>query len=394
MAEKKTRRPKGEGSIFPPDPAKGKNNWVARIPYTKADGTKGRKTFEGKTKNEALQKRNQWLLSHKMGTVAEGTREKEYFDAYIMDWLHNVKKGSVAPDSFERNLRAIEKHVIPYIGNIRLINLDTATIQTQIINRLRDAKKEDGSYSYTYNTILKIFDPLRSCLKYAAKVGHITSNPCDNVVLPKERDSKQISPLSADEAKAFLSECQNPDPQHKTEYSWVYQLMLYTGLREGEACALRPQDVNLTEQYLDVHATIVANIDAETGKRASGYIYQDHTKTKRGRHAYFGDDAKALLEERLKTCPVGCYLANQSTTPVNLVYLGRQFKKVCKYAGIEKNYTLHDLRHTCATLLIRNGNDARTVADQLGHSTVKTTLTFYVHPSGEDRKKAMKGLKF
>lgn len=98
--------------------------------------------------------------------------------------------------------------------------------------------------------------------------------------------------------------------------------------------------------------------------------------------------------ERLKSCPNGCYLANGSQTPVNLVYLGRQFKKVCERANITTNHTLHDLRHTCATKLVQSGTDAKTVSAQLGHSNIKTTLDYYVHPSENDKANAMRSLNW
>lgn len=186
----------------------------------------------------------------------------------------------------------------------------------------------------------------------------------------------------------FLSVCTEDVSKHW----WSYCIMLYTGLREGEIGALRPADIHLDSNYIDVHATIVANIDPETGKRASGFVYQNSTKTSKDRRAYFGEAAKVLLTERLKSCPEDCYLANQSRTPVNLVYLGRAFKKVLTYADIENDCTLHDLRHTCATRLIRQGTDVKSVSLQLGHANIQTTLNIYVHPSEEDRARAMLNL--
>lgn len=382
---KKTRRPKGDGSIkFDPE----KKKWVARITAHRADGTPYRKTFEGKTQRETAQKRDEWKALH--DKVPAGKREMVYLSDYIMTWMQNVKKGSIKLTTYERYLRDVKTHIIPSVGNLRLINLSTSTIQTELCNKMRDAKDSNGNELYSFSAIRNAFNTLHSCLQYAVDVGDISLNPCDKVQLPTERkaNTKQISPLSDDEAKQFLLACE----MGVSQYEWVYKLILYTGLREGEACALRPDDVNLENGYLSIHATIIPNIDSETGTRAKGFVYQNSTKTKKDRRAYFGDDARTLLIERLKSCPNGCYLANESQTPVNLVYLGRQFKKVCERANITTNHTLHDLRHTCATKLVQSGTDAKTVSAQLGHSNIKTTLDYYVHPSENDKANAMRSL--
>lgn len=393
MAETKNkRRSKGEGSL---EFNEQKNRWVARITAHRADGSSFRKTFEGKTQKEVRSKRDEWLKQH--GNLPAGKNETAYLSDYVMNWLQTTKRGSIKAGTYERYLRAFSTHIFPYIGNIRLINLDTLTIQREIINRMRDEKDKDGSPAQSYSNIKKVYSPLNSCLKYAVKVGDIPSNPCDNLTLPKERQSnaKKIHPLSDDETKRFILACTEDVSKHW----WSFLIMLYTGLREGEVCALRPADVHLDSldgkySYIDVHATIVPNIDPETGKRLSGYIYQGSTKTSKDRRAYFGEAAKALFVERLKSCPVDCYLSSQSTAPVNLVYLGRAFKSVLKHADIHNGCTLHDLRHTCATRLIRQGTDVKSVSLQLGHSNIQTTLNIYVHPSEDDRAKAMCSLNW
>lgn len=87
---------------------------------------------------------------------------------------------------------------IPYLGKYRLINLDTKTIQTELVNRMTNEPNAKTGKPNSFSTIKKPYDIVNACLKYAVKVGDITSNPCENVVLPKERktDAKQIRPLT------------------------------------------------------------------------------------------------------------------------------------------------------------------------------------------------------
>ena len=102
-----------------------------------------------------------------------------------------------------------------------------------------------------------------------------------------------------------------------SSYEWVCELILYTGLRMGEACALCPSDINLKESYINVHATLIEAPDRKAA--GTGFVYQNKTKTNKDRMVYLGSRAKKLLEERLETCPAGCYLANQKTFPANLI---------------------------------------------------------------------------
>lgn len=307
QAVKKQRRAKGSGSFVPGKGAKeGKIMYRVQLPNGK------RKQFEGKTETEAYRKYKEWLREHP--AEKEGKRETTWFADYVNEWMENVGKLGLKTQSYERNKRTIRTYVVPYLGKYRLINLDTKTIQTELVNRMTNEPNAKTGKPNSFSTIKKPYDIVNACLKYAVKVGDITSNPCENVVLPKERktDAKQIRPLTDDEAKRFLSACE----VGMSQYEWVYKLILYTGLRMGEACALCPADIHLSEKYIDVHGTII--------EQNEKYVYQGKTKTNKNRRVYFNDATKSLLEERLIYCPKNCYLANLNKETVNLAYLGRE----------------------------------------------------------------------
>ena len=387
MAEIKTkRRPKGEGTLAFDEK---KSKWVARITVKKADGTTCRRTFEGRTRAEVQKKRNVWMLAHDMGERVEGKQERTMLTNYITHWMQDVKRGSIKAGSYERNLRDVNRHIIPNIGSYKLAELTPEIIQQKIVNRM-------AAQDYTYSTIIKPYNVLNNCLKYAVAVGDLLSNPCAQVVLPKGKkvDAKEIRPLTDEEVVAFLGECDTIDPRHKTDYGWLFKLILYTGLREGEACALYPEDIHSREKYIHVHATIINDTDPATGKRKGGFTYQNRTKTNRNRNIYFNERVRILLKERMNSCPAGCYLANRSTKPPNLAYIGRQYKTVCRRAGIKDVRGLHDLRHTYATKLIRACVDVKTVSEQLGHSTVAFTLKTYVHPLDSEKSEKMEALNW
>ena len=376
-SSEKQRRARGTGTFIP-----GKGVKEGKILYRVPLPNGKRKQFEGKNQEEAYRKYKKWLKEHP--TEQEGKRELAWFSDYVNDWMENVGKVGLKTQSYERNKRTIRTYVIPYLGKYRLINLDTKTIQNELVNRMTNEPNATTGKPNSFSTIKKPYDIVNACLKYAVKMGDITSNPCENVVLPKERktDAKQIRPLTDDEAKRFLSACE----VGMSQYEWVYKLILYTGLRMGEACALRPADIHLSEKYIDVHGTII--------EQNEKYIYQGKTKTNKNRRVYINDDTKKMLEERLLYCPKNYYLANLSKDVVNLAYFGREYKAVCKRAGVENVRGLHDLRHTYATKLIRQGIDIKTVSEQLGNSTVSFTLKTYVHTVDSEKAEKMNALNW
>ena len=108
------------------------------------------------------------------------------------------------------------------------------------------------------------------------------------------------------------------------------------------------------------------------------------------------EDFKRLVDNEYyfvdKTLMIKELLENKET--VNLAYLGREYKAVCKRAQISDVRGLHDLRHTYATKLIRQGVDIKTVSEQLGHSTVSFTLRTYVHTVDSEKAKKMDALSW
>lgn len=379
------RRTKGEGSL---EFNEKKKKWVARITAHRADGSSFRKTFEGKTQKEAKSKRDEWLRHYK--EESERIRSNEAFGKYVNEWMENMGRNGIKAQTYKRNVRTIRTYVVPYLGEYSLSKLDTKTIQLELVNRMANEPNAKTKMPNSFSTIKKPYDIVHACLSYAVKVGDIASNPCDNVVLPKERksDARQIRPLTDEEAKRFIKACS----MGVSSYEWVCELILYTGLRMGEACALCPSDINLKESYINVHATLIEAPDRKAA--GTGFVYQNKTKTNKDRMVYLGSRAKELLEERLETCPAGCYLANQKTFPTNLIYLGREYKKVCKRAKIDNVVGLHDLRHTFATKLIRAGVDIKTVSEQLGHSTISFTLKTYVHTVESEKVEKMQALNW
>lgn len=187
----------------------------------------------------------------------------------------------------------------------------------------------------------------------------------------------EMRPLSESEARAFL------DRARGDRFESLYVLAITTGLRRGELLGLRWDDADLERGTLRVGRALVR----EGGRHTLG-----ETKTKRGRRqvnltprtvAALKAHRKRQLEERVKLAGLyedqGLVFATNAGTPINPENLvKRSFKPLLKKAGLPE-IRFHDLRHTCATLLLSRNVHPKIVQEMLGHATIAITLDTYSH---------------
>ena len=186
-----------------------------------------------------------------------------------------------------------------------------------------------------------------------------------------------MRPFSEEEARTFL------EATHGDPFEALYILALTTGLRRGELLALKWNDADLERGTLRVGRALVK----EGGRHAVG-----ETKTRRGRRQVnlTPRTVKALrvhrkrqLEEKMRLIGLyedtGLIFTTQRGTPVNPENLVRRsFKPLLSRAGLP-DIRFHDLRHTCATLLLGRGVHPKLVQKLLGHATIAMTLDTYSH---------------
>ncbi len=204
---------------------------------------------------------------------------------------------------------------------------------------------------------------------------------------------EEMRPLSEDEARAFLETAKASDDRFEP----LYVLAITTGLRRGELLGLRWDDVDLERGKLRVGRALV---------REGGQHIVGETKTRRGRRQVnltprtvntLKAHRKRQLEERMRLSGLykdhGLIFATGIGTPVNPENLvNRSFKPLLKRASLPE-IRFHDLRHTCATLLLGRGVHPKIVQELLGHATIAMTLDTYSHyiPSMGDQASGAMG---
>src|SRR5829696_298040 len=237
-------------------------------------------------------------------------------------------------------------------------------------------------------TVRKIHSTLHKALSQAVADGLVPRNAAD-VKAPRPAP-EEMHPLSEREARVFLETARGD------RFEALYVLALTTGLRRGELLGLRWDDVDPESGTLRVGRALVR----EGGRHTLG-----ETKSRRGRRqvnltprtiSVLKSHRKRQLGERIKLAGLyedhGLVFATRLGTTVNPENLvKRSFKPLLEKAGLPE-IRFHDLRHTCATLLLGRGVHPKLVQELLGHATIAMTLDTYSHflPSmGDQTARAM-----
>lgn len=282
----------------------------------------------------------------------------------ISEWLDSIKN-QVKPNTYQKYESVCKNHIVNEIGSVLVKLISNYTI-INFTNHL----KEKNLSAKSINDILIV---LGLAFKYAEEEYEITT---PRIRYLKE-EKKDIRVLSVNEQLQLTTYLNN----NVDVYKFGILLALYTGIRVGELCALKWEDI--TSDYIKISKTMT-RIKSDNGK----------TEIKIGSPK--SDSSKRLIPTPQCLLPlINQYKDNRyvlSTDKLDYTeprLMQIKFEKMIAECGLEKT-NFHALRHTFATRCIEAGVDVKTLSEILGHSDVKTTLNRYVHSSFELKQKSMK----
>ena len=265
--------------------------------------------------------------------------------------------------------KSMLKIILPYFQGKQLKEITDKDI-TKYLDYLRkdycSAKKKPlapKSVRHHYCTLNLIFS-------YAVKLDYIEKNPLAKVDTPKLVKHK-VNALSKAETQIFIQEIQKLPLWLKT----MYNLLITTGIRRGECFGLQWQDVDFINRLIRIKRSV-------TYTSMSGIIV-GLPKTQAGlREIPLTDGMINLLQEykSKENAAATAFVFHSETSPFaphHPDFATDHLKKFMKKIGLP-DMSPHDLRHTCASLLLQSGADIKSVQDILGHADASTTLNFYV----------------
>ena len=371
-------RGNGEGSIYPHKKNGKKVGYRAAYFVHTADGPK-RRYVSGKSREDVAAK-----LTKALGQRADGL----VFDAggltvgeYLERWLKDSVKGTVRHSTYEVHRYMIEPHLIPALGRLKLKDLNPVHV--------RGLYREKLDSGLSAATVRKIHSVLRKALKQAVMDGLIPRNVCEAVKPPKV-ERKEIIPLDREQARTLLESARGD------RLEALFTLAVHTGMREGELLGLKWDDVDLERGVLRLRCALVREGsrvtlgDLKTAKsRRQVRLTRAAVESLR---AHLGRQLEEIESMGSLYQPGGLVFATETGTLINASNLrNRSFKPLLKRAGLP-DICFHDLRHTCATLLLSQGTHPKLVQELLGHATIAMTLDTYSYflPSmGDQTVKAM-----
>lgn len=342
-------------------------------------GKERRTTRRGfKTMKEAKQAERNLLLDVEENGLpsnqSDGFQDPT-FEELAQLWLENYKT-TVKPSTFENVKSKVEKMTEEHFKEMKLKKITVAYCQRVVI----ELSKTYVLYNHYLSVINRIF-------KYAVLMDILDSNPFDKVIKPKSRQTQRKGNfLTKEELKEFLKLAQNTSLSY---FHPLVHLMSYTGLRQGEALALKWSDIDFEKKRITVNKTAV---------RIEGKQSLQTPKTKNSKRVISIDPTTLSILKNWKKDQIKIYFkngkhfegdenfifTNQRGEWVHIHNFIRYFKRFIADHKL-KPITPHGLRHTHASLLFSAGVEPKNISDRLGHSTVQITLDLYTHISEEQR---------
>lgn len=310
---------------------------------------------------------------------------------WLSYWLEEETAPFIKHSTYASYCVLIESHILPELGDIRLLQLTTAMIQ-QYLRHKGQQGRLDGTGPLSAKTVQTIAQILKTSLKCAVEKGLIIKNPALGVKCPKP-GKKPVRVLSLAEQRQLEAAVL----QSKREEMIGVIVCLYAGLRIGELCALQWKDIDLSAGTISINKTMLrtrAKIPDQEGKTeiiidspksiysiriipiSAGLIqvmrryYDTRQAADRKPESYFISRNGKFIEPRLYQ---------------------KYFTQLLQEAMLPA-FNFHALRHTFATRCIELNMDVKSLSEILGHGSVTITLNTYVHSFEEQQRLSMNRL--
>lgn len=296
------------------------------------------------------------------------------FADYLLQWL-DIVRVRVKPTTYGSYESMVKQTIEPYFRKkaVTLQGLEARHIQQFYSEKLKTVKP---------NSVIHYHAVIYQALKYAMKTDLVTQNVAMKVDRPKKNDFQPVF-LDADEMQQLFEVVKG------TKLELPVLVASFYGLRRGEVCGLKWDAIDFERGTLTVKRTVTSiSVDGKTK------IYeQESAKTKSslrtlplvGTFREYFSEVKAAQEVNKRVCG-NCYnykydgyvFVDEMGELMNPNYLTNYFPEYIQKHGMKK-MRFHDLRHSCASLLLANGVPLKQIQDWLGHSDFSTTANIYAH---------------
>ena len=249
----------------------------------------------------------------------------------------------------------INKHIIPYFGNKKLNEITPADIiQWQKII-------QENKFSKTYERMIQ--NQINALFNHAQRIYNLKENPCKKVKRMGKSDADKLDFWIKEEYDRFIS-----GVDRKSEDYLMFEILFWTGIREGELLSLTIADFDMTNNLLHINKTY-HRID---GKDVISTPKTDNSV----RTIIIPNFLKEEVQEYI-SYHYG-FPENERLFPIVARTLQKRMKRYEKKTGV-KPIRVHDLRHSHVAYLINQGVEPLIIKERLGHKNIQITLNTYGH---------------
>jgi integrase len=350
-------------------------------------GENGRRLQEKRsgfrTKSDAEQ-----ALASVVKSVREGTHAhdgQQTVGQFLPTWLETKIAAGLRPTTARSYGQHIRDHLVPHLGHLRLRDLRPGHVQAMLGKISSDTRGP--------SSVRRVHATLRSALGSAKRQQLVAFNAAADLELPAATRPK-VRPWEPEQIGAFL------DHSATDRLGSLFEVLVATGLRRGEAAGLRWADVDLLRARIVVRQQLV---QLASGKEphcpSCSAIHKGHgfgpPKTSSGESRIVDLDAGTvglllalqLTQDAERTewgsayADHGLVFAREDGNPLRLDAVTKKFKELAAEAGMPA-LTLHGLRHTSASLMLAAGVEIGVVSKRFGHSSISITSDTYSHLIG------------
>ena len=344
---------------------------TVEMPRDPISGKRNRKykTITG-TKKEAEQELRRFITELEHGEYIADN--KLTVSAWIQKWLDVYIIPTVSPTTLVSYRGMIRRYIDPLIGHLQVQELTALAVQIWV-NKLRVSPSTGKDM--TAATIKHTYHVLRGAMDKAVQAGIIHRSPCVGIQLPKGEKKKPVI-YSEVQIQHLL------DFARGTEMELIIDLELCMGMRRGELLGLQWQDIDWGKNQIHIIRSRVA---------VDGKSVVKQPKTESGTRTL---DVPEILMQKLKRYKIKCMeqkirmgrklmeddfiIVHTDGRPIYPEYVSQMFTKLQKRAGLPK-CRFHDLRHLCASIMVKQGIEVKVAQERLGHKDITTTMNIYAH---------------
>lgn len=323
-------------------------NWRCVLRYMDWTGEKKQTTRRGfHTKKEAQEFEREFLRKTKADMDMQ-------LDSFVNIYFED-KKNELKQNSLRNKRHMIETHIIPYFGERKMNEITPAEIiQWQNLIHEKGLKE-------TYERMLQ--NQLNALFNHAQRIYNLSNNPCKKVKRMGKSDADRLDFWTKDEYDKFLTVI-----EPGSEDFVMFEILFWTGIREGELLALSMADFDMERRLLYI---------TKTYNRMDGEDVITTPKTE--------NSVRTINIPTFLTKEVGAYASqryglpeSERLFPMVARTLQKRLKKYQEKAGV-KQIRVHDLRHSHVAYLINQGVGMLVIKERLGHKDIKMTMNIYGH---------------